>query len=136
MLMTDHCKPPTHLQGCNMPDTLRALAADDDPNACKTVKSALDLLEEFSSTGWESMGEIERSVENRDAASAAKAAHSLKGAAGILCAESLRARAAEMEAAGRARDEAALVDLVPKFADETDRCLNGLAAAREALQNA
>ncbi len=55
--------------------------------------------------------ELERLIESGDAESATRAAHSIKGAAGMVTAESLRAVAAELEALGKegrlsqARDE-------------------------------
>jgi Amt family ammonium transporter len=97
------------------------------------VELALSLLEEFEATGRQTLEELQRSVAIHDATSAAKAAHSLKGAAGILCAETLRKLAADTEAAGRAGDHKALMELVPQLAAELDRCLNCLPATRDAL---
>lgn len=59
------------------------------------------LLDELESSGMSRVVEIERRTAQNNSAAAADAAHALKGAAGILCAESVQALAAEIEQAGR-----------------------------------
>ena len=120
-------------------DTLRALDRQRLQNAAATappidtevlfsrcmgnVSFALTLLGELEANGKQQVDAIGQHVANNDPHAAAEAAHSLKGAAAIIGAESLRGMAAEIEAAGRDGDTSLLLDMVHDLCSEMDRCL-------------
>jgi Amt family ammonium transporter len=87
---------------------------------------AMSLLEELRNNAPGQLADLARQIQSGASAEAAKTAHSLKGAAGILCAEPLRAVAAEIEAAGKAGDILHAVALLEDIRIETERCLNSL----------
>ena len=60
--------------------------------------------------------EIHAAVDSRDAAALVSAAHALKGSAGYLCASIVRARAADLERAGRERN----LDAAPALVADLD----------------
>ncbi len=97
------------------------------------LEFAGSLLDELEATGVQRVDEIRQSAAQHNAAATADAAHALKGAAGILCAETVQKLAAEIEQAGRASDiesvKAELDDLVA----EMERCLNYVPQLRQEL---
>ncbi|MCC6123667.1 MAG: PAS domain S-box protein [Pirellulales bacterium] len=94
---------------------------------------AAALLEELESGGPSRLEEITRQIRAGAAVDAGKAAHSLKGAAGIVGAEPLRAVAAEIETAGKAGDIELAAALLQEMRAEMRRCLEYLPEIRERL---
>lgn len=88
----------------------------------------LSLFSEFEKTGIQSVEEIRRHVNNAEYDALAGAAHSLKGVAGIVRAESLQQLVAEIEAAGRAKAEERLASLLHELGNEMQRCLGFVSA--------
>ena len=92
-------------------------------NCMGNVSFALTLLDELEAHGKQQVDAIVLYATRDEAHAAAEAAHSLKGAAAIIGAESLRGIAAEIEAAGHAGETSLLLDLVLDLRSEMDRCL-------------
>lgn len=84
---------------------------------------ALALLSELESSGKQHVDAIVLHTTSDEPHAAAEAAHSLKGAAAIIGAESVRKIASEIEAAGRAGEISLLPDMVHELRGEMDRCL-------------
>jgi PAS domain S-box-containing protein len=97
---------------------------------------ANSLLDEFESSGNDRSATILEHATAGDLVQTAEAAHALKGAAGILCADTLRQRAAELEAAGRASEVGSLQPLAEQLLDEIQHCLCYLPKLRHSLQDA
>ena len=93
-------------------------------NCMGNVSFAFTLLEELEAHGKQQVDAIVLHATRDEAHAVAEAAHSLKGAAAIIGAESLRAIAAEIEAAGHAGETSLLLDLVHDLRSEMDRCLD------------
>jgi Amt family ammonium transporter len=87
------------------------------------VSFALTLLDELEATGKQQVDAIVLHATNGEVHAAAEAAHSLKGAAAIIGAEPLRAKAAKIEKAGRAGEISSLSEMVHDLSSEMDRCL-------------
>lgn len=119
-----------------------SLTSDDGLTPPLDVPSLLDrcmgsvelldsLLTELESSGSEQVDGIAEFLTQQDCQQTADAAHALKGAAGILGAESIRDLAASLEKSGRSGTleglDAAIVDL--KF--EMNRCLKFIPTARQ-----
>jgi two-component system, sensor histidine kinase and response regulator len=94
---------------------------------------AASLLAELEGSGPRLMAELTRNLQAGAAPEAAVSAHSLKGAAGILGAEPLRALAAEIEAAGKSGDIAQAAALLDDIQTEMCRCLDYLPKVRNRL---
>jgi CheY-like chemotaxis protein len=88
-----------------------------------SVAFAASLLDELANTGEQRVEEIARQAAAGDAAATAAAAHSLKGAAGIVTAEAVRSLAAEIEVAGNAGDLAAIAKQIEELRREMRQCL-------------
>ena len=93
------------------------------------------LLNEFETTGLDGVQEIAAAVEKRDVSTVAETAHSLKGAAGILCATKLQQLAAEIEFAGRESRLDDILATVGELTGEMELCLDSLPSLRTQLQN-
>ena len=76
------------------------------------------------------MDEIRQCAASQNAAATADAAHALKGAAGILGAESVEKLAAEIEQAGRSSCIEAVAGELGELVAEMQRCLNYLPQLR------
>jgi PAS domain S-box-containing protein len=87
------------------------------------LEFAQSLLADFQGDLPERIDEIAERVHQGDARAMAESAHALKGAAGTITAESLRALAAAMEAAGKAGDPTPLASLADQLCAEAQRCL-------------
>lgn len=87
------------------------------------IDFAKSLLAELESSGPDRIEDIKRMAATADCEAAADAAHSLKGTAAILGAESLRRLAAEVETVGLAGIESQLNELASQLAEEMKRCL-------------
>ncbi len=92
---------------------------------------ACSLLDELESTGWERVEEIRQQAGQENSTGTAEAAHALKGAAGILCAESVEKLAAEIEHAGRSADLDDIEATIQELSCEMQRCLKGLPQLRK-----
>jgi Amt family ammonium transporter len=97
------------------------------------VEFAESLLDELESTGVERLQEIQRYANEQNTVATADAAHALKGAAGILCAETVQKISAEIERRGRSSDVGDLESLVSDLASEMHRCLSSLPQLRKQL---
>ena len=95
------------------------------------VSFSLALLGELEATGEQRVHEIAGHVAAGDCALAAEAAHSLKGSAGILFAEPLRAITAEIESAGKSGDLGRISSLVDDLRREMTLCLAAACRYRE-----
>jgi PAS domain S-box-containing protein len=94
---------------------------------------AASLLDELQGSGPRQLEQLERHIQAGDAAEAGVAAHSIKGAAGILGAEPLRAVAAEIEAAGKAGNLPQAASMLSQIQTEMRRCLEYLPDVRMRL---
>ncbi|MEI8382262.1 MAG: response regulator [Planctomycetota bacterium] len=104
-------------------------------NRCMgSVEFMESLLSELESTGLHHVNEIERHFGQKDPTETANAAHALKGAAGILSAESVRQLASDIEQCGRSGSldgiETAIVDLRA----EMDRCLKYIPVVKQSAR--
>jgi Amt family ammonium transporter len=97
------------------------------------LEFASSLLDELESTGLERVKEIGRRIAEQNATGTAEAAHALKGAAGILCAESVQQLAAQIEYAGRSSDLVGVEALISELASEMDQCLSYVPRLRKEL---
>jgi two-component system, sensor histidine kinase and response regulator len=87
------------------------------------VEFAVSLLEEFASNGAERADTIKQLGLKQDAQGMADAAHSLKGAAGIMCADELQTLSKIIEDAGRKNDLESIASTLMSITNEMDRCL-------------
>ena len=87
-----------------------------------------EIIQMFLEDCPERVEEIRAAVDSHDAAALVSAAHALKGSAAYLCASIVRARAADLERAGRDRNldaarslladlDAAVAQLIPELND-------------------
>jgi HPt (histidine-containing phosphotransfer) domain-containing protein len=94
---------------------------------------AQSLLSTFESDLPQRVEQLAQHIRRGDARAAADSAHTLKGAAGMITAESVRALAAKIEAAGRAGDLAEVASLAERLRDEARRCLRSIPEVREQI---
>ena len=87
---------------------------------------ALMLLSELENSGRETVQIICQSMMEQDFEAAREAAHSLKGAAGIIGAERLRELAAQLENAGKQGRIREMEEYTEPLRDEMKRCLEFL----------
>jgi Amt family ammonium transporter len=87
------------------------------------LQFAESLLSEFADDLPDRVAQIARNGDVGDGTGMAEAAHALKGAAGIVGAEAVRALAATIEAQGKAGSLAEAASLVDLLRDEAQRCL-------------
>ncbi|WP_315853068.1 PAS domain S-box protein [Gimesia fumaroli] len=92
------------------------------------------LLDELESTGRDRVAEIRQQAEASNAQEMALAAHSLKGATGILCASSLLKLSEEIELAGHESELEGIENLIDHITSEMERCLNNLPQLREEMR--
>jgi len=115
-------------------DILPPLNVDALRTRCLGVLDiAESLLADFERGLLESVEQIAQHAAQGDAQATAETAHSLKGEAGTITAEPLRALAAEIEAAGKAGDLTPLATLVVRLREEAQRCLQFLPELRRRL---
>lgn len=98
------------------------------------VSFALALLGELEASGKQQVDAIVLHATSDEPHAVAEAAHALKGAAAIIGAESLRGKAAEIEAAGHEGDTSLLLEIVHDLRGEMDRCLTYIPILRADLQ--
>jgi Amt family ammonium transporter len=94
------------------------------------------ILEKFESQSLSDLKRLAESISHRDAKQTTMIAHSLKGAAGVLTANSLSTIAAEVERMGRAADLSGAVVYLQRLSDEVQRCIDYIPEARRALRPA
>tara|TARA_R110002095_G_scaffold214531_1_gene206747 strand:+ start:81912 stop:85742 length:3831 start_codon:yes stop_codon:yes gene_type:complete len=99
-----------------------------------SLELAESLLDELEASGRDRVEEIRIKAEEQDANSMSLAAHSLKGATGILCALSLERLSAKIEQAGHTEDLTGIEPLIRNIIAEMERCLDDLPRLREELQ--
>ena len=87
------------------------------------VDFAEELLTDFKVNLPSRIDEIARFIAEEDAAGVGEAAHSLKGAAGIVAAESVRSLAAAMEQRGKTDDLSGIAALLDELNEEVQRCI-------------
>ena len=97
------------------------------------VDVALSLLSDFERDLPKRVDQIVERIRQGDAPAAAESAHALKGAAGIVTAESLRMLAAEIEAAGKAGDLTRIASLADQLRAEAQRCLRFIPELQERI---
>ncbi|HUP77212.1 MAG TPA: Hpt domain-containing protein [Pirellula sp.] len=93
---------------------------------------ALSLLSELEDNGMVYVENIAQHVAAKECAAAADAAHSLKGAAGIIGAEPLRLLAAQIESAGNSNAMESITLLVEDLRQEMEKCLLQIPTIRSA----
>ena len=89
------------------------------------------LLASFVKAAPGSLDEINRGLSDADAEATTRAAHSLKGAAGMITANTLREHAARVETLAHEGDLAAAADHLDQLRDEAERCVACIEAFRE-----
>ncbi len=97
------------------------------------LEFAAELLSEFENMLADRVERIARPVREGNAAAAGVAAHGLKGEAGTMAAESLRALAAAIESAGKANELSKVAALVDQLGDEVQRCRQYIPELRRQL---
>lgn len=94
---------------------------------------ALMLLTELESSVQDTVQSIVHSIREKDLTKAQEAAHSLKGAAGIIGAESLREIAANLESAGKEGQILAMEEWSERLQIEMQRCLEYIPQLRQGI---
>ena len=95
------------------------------------LEFAQSLLSDFEVDLPERVDQIAQRIHEGDVRATAESAHALKGAAGTVAAESLRALAAEIEAAGKAGDLTQVELLADQLRAEAQRCLQFIPEIQE-----
>ena len=88
------------------------------------------MLAELANTGEQRVEEIARHATAKNSAAAAAAAHSLKGAAGIVTAGAIQSLAAEIELAAKAGDLDKTMSQIEELRREMRQCLDYIPALR------
>ncbi len=96
---------------------------------------ALSLLDELESSSGQRLEEIRRATDQKDVDATANIAHSLKGVAGILCATSVHAAAAQVEATARMGNLAEIESQVDNMIRELHLCLESLPTLRQEIHD-
>ncbi len=97
---------------------------------------AITILEKFEKQVAAAVSDMQRLLETSQVEPLARASHALKGTAGVVAAESLRRAAGALEEFARAGAMADSSDSLERVKEEVDRCLAGVASARERLSSA
>lgn len=95
---------------------------------------ALALLDELESSSSKRLEAIHLAAQQQETQATAEEAHSLKGVAGILCANSVQHAAAQVEAAARAGNLAEIRLQVDNLTRELRHCLESLPTLRQEIQ--
>ena len=93
------------------------------------------LLSELETTGLHHVNEIERHFGQKDPTETANAAHALKGAAGILSAESVRQLASDIEQCGRSGSLDGIETAIADLRAEMDRCLKYIPVVKQSARD-
>ncbi len=97
------------------------------------LEFAQSVLSAFEAELVERVDQIAGQVGQCDVRAATESAHALKGAAGMVTAESLRQLAQQIEAAGKAGTLAEALPLADRLREEADRCLRYIPQLRELI---
>jgi len=98
------------------------------------VSFALALLDELETSVPQQIDKLVVHANSDQPIAVAETAHSLKGAAGIIGADPLRKKAAEIEMAARAGGNVPLEKMIHELQSELDRCLDYIPILRTDLQ--
>jgi PAS domain S-box-containing protein len=98
------------------------------------LEFAESLLDELDSTGSRQVEEIRQFSTQGKATETANAAHALKGATGILCAQELCRLASEIEQASRNEQLSDVEAMIRDLSSEMNRCLGSLPTVRASMQ--
>jgi CheY-like chemotaxis protein/HPt (histidine-containing phosphotransfer) domain-containing protein len=98
-----------------------------------SIEFAETLLAEFENDLPAHVERVVGHLAGGDLEAAVESAHSLKGAAGVVAAESLKEIAAEIEAAGRSEELSGSHGLAERLQCEAKRCLERLPEIREGI---
>ncbi len=104
-------------------------------NCLGSVTFALTLLDELEASGLAHVESIANHATAADYESIVEAAHSLKGAAGIIGAETLQMLTAKIESAGKMSDMGSIHLLVGDIRQEMARCLDQIHLIRQKTQS-
>ncbi len=111
----------------DIPDQTAPFDIDSLLSRCMGDQQFLEkILGKFETKAVEYLKDIEESIEAADAEQVGRHAHSFKGAAANLSAESLRQAALEMEQLGKAGDMTNANECLENLRNETNRCLEYL----------
>ncbi len=105
-------------------------------NCMGSVSFALTLLDELEASGKVQVETIAKHAAEADCDATVEAAHSLKGAAGILGATVLQSLAAKIESAGKSADIESIALHVGGIRQEMARCLSQIPVIRQQTQSA
>jgi signal transduction histidine kinase/DNA-binding response OmpR family regulator len=94
---------------------------------------AVSILEKFEKQTASLVADIEKSIASGDADRTAKLSHTLKGSAGMVGADSIRAVAAELEQLGRRSELEAASQTLGSLRDAVEKCVSELPAVRHEL---
>jgi signal transduction histidine kinase/DNA-binding response OmpR family regulator len=94
------------------------------------------ILEKFESQSLDDLKRLAESISHRDAKQTMLIAHSLKGAAGVLTANSLLRITAEVERMGRDADLSDAGVCLRKLSEEVQRCIDYIPKVRKGLSPA
>jgi two-component system sensor histidine kinase/response regulator len=97
------------------------------------LEFAQSLLSDFEGDLPERVDQIAQRIQQGNAQATAESAHALKGAAGTVTAEPLRALAAEIEAAGKTGDLTQVASLADQLRAEAQRCLSFIPELQERM---
>jgi PAS domain S-box-containing protein len=122
-------EPSPPVSGRSLPMDREALMA----RCMGNLEFAQSLLSDFERDLADRVDQLSRNIEQRDANAITDSAHALKGAAGMATAESMRALAAEIEAAGKTGNLADIASLAQRLHDEAGRCLHFIPELREQM---
>ncbi|MDV6030922.1 MAG: Hpt domain-containing protein [Phycisphaera sp. RhM] len=98
------------------------------------VEFAESLLDEFASGASEKIDQLRSHADSRNAIALTQTAHSLKGVASILCADSVQDLAARIESAGRSMDWKDIPADVDEIIYEVQECIHCLPRVRVKLR--
>jgi len=91
------------------------------------------ILDEFIIQVADDIKEIETCIASGDLAQVGKAAHRLKGTAGVLGAAKLHTLCQTLETAGKEGNAETVAKTYPELKTEADRCVAAVPEAREGL---
>jgi Amt family ammonium transporter len=112
-------------------DQMAPMAIDTLLERCMgNMQTVASILDEFEREAVDDLAQIKKRVEDGDCAELARVAHSLKGAAAILAADTLAGIAFKLERMGRAGVLTEQDQLLTQLNDEIDRCIGYLPTAR------
>ena len=120
--------PPTQVHSAT------PFAIDELLDRCiGSISTALTIIDEFEKEVASDLPELALTLAGGDGARAAKVAHALKGAAGVLSATAVHRSAAELERLCRAGNLANVDTLLSKLRNEVQECIEFIPAARKTM---